>query len=60
MRPYADNPRLWRERAEEARVHAEQMHDPEARETMLSIAEGYEKMAEHAEQRLAEGRHLSS
>jgi len=41
----------WRARAEEARVHAEQMDDPVARGTMLKIAEEYEKLAQRAEAR---------
>lgn len=35
----------WRERAEEARTIAEQMRDPDARRTMLLIAENYEALA---------------
>ena len=49
---HINDPKHWRERAEEARVHAEQMADPEAKQTMLKIAEDYEKLAERAEQRL--------
>lgn len=41
----------WRERAEEARVHAHDMKEPIARETMLKIAEEYEKLAKRAEAR---------
>jgi len=41
----------WRARAEEARVHAEQMDDLVARGTMLKIAEEYEKLAQRAEAR---------
>jgi hypothetical protein len=37
-------PRHWRKRAEEARVHAEQLANPEARRMMLKIAEDYEKL----------------
>jgi hypothetical protein len=47
-----NDPKHWRERAEKARAHAEQMSDPEARQTMLEIAEDYEKLARRAEQRL--------
>jgi len=49
---HINDPKHWRERAEEARVHAEQMADPEAKQTMLKIAEDYEKLAQRAEQRL--------
>jgi hypothetical protein len=38
----------WRDRAEEARLIAEQMTDPHSRTTMFDIAAGYEMMAEHA------------
>ncbi len=41
----------WRERAEEVRASAEQMHDPVARETLFKIADDYEKLAQRAEQR---------
>ena len=34
-----DDPKHWRERPEEARVHAEQITDPESRKMMLKIAE---------------------
>jgi hypothetical protein len=41
----------WRARAEEARVHAEQMKEPVAQAEMLKIAEGYERLARRAEVR---------
>jgi hypothetical protein len=34
-----DDPSHWRERAEEARVHAEEISDPDAHQMMLRIAE---------------------
>ena len=46
-------PQHWRARAQEARAIAEQMDDPEARRTMLDIAERYEKIARHTEAKLA-------
>jgi hypothetical protein len=49
-----NNPQHWRDRAEEARVNAEQMSDPESRRMMLEIADGYVRLAERAEQRLRE------
>ena len=54
--PYADNPGLWRVRAEEARAQADQMSDPVLRRKMLLVAESYERMALRAEERLAEER----
>ena len=47
-----DDPEHWRARAEEARVHAEQMKDPETRRMMLGIAESYEQIARRADERL--------
>ena len=43
----------WKERAEEARVLAEQMTDPEAKRTMLEVAASYDKLAKRALERLA-------
>jgi hypothetical protein len=42
------NPRHWHHHAEEARTRAEQMNDPEARSTMLEIANSYDRIAERA------------
>jgi molecular chaperone GrpE (heat shock protein) len=47
-----NDPKHWRERAEEARVHAEQLTDPDSRKKMLRIAEDYEELARRAEKRL--------
>ena len=41
----------WDDRAEEARVVAEGMTDPEAKRAMLIVAENYEKIARRAEAR---------
>jgi hypothetical protein len=41
-----DDPEYWRSRAEEARVVAEQLSDPEAKRTMLRIATDYDRLAE--------------
>lgn len=38
----------WHARAEEARVLATQLTDIGARQTMLAIADGYERLARHA------------
>jgi hypothetical protein len=50
---YDDEPAVWRERAEEARILGEDMGDPFARRTMFGIADAYERMAERAEERLS-------
>ena len=42
------DPAHWRERAEDARRVAETLTDPKARQTMLEIAESYERLAERA------------
>jgi len=46
-----DDPAYWRGRAEEARTHADQMSDETSRQIMLKIADDYERLAQHAEQR---------
>ena len=43
----------WLERAREAREMAAQMQDGEAKQAMLSVAKGYEKVAKRAEAREA-------
>ena len=47
-----NDPKHWRDRAERARIHAEQMRDPDACRMMLETAAGYERLAKKAEQRL--------
>ena len=44
-------PAYWRERAEEARVRADEMRDRDTRAMMTMIAETYERMATLAEMR---------
>jgi hypothetical protein len=46
-----DDPNHWRARAEEARTLADEMSDETSRHVMLQIADGYERLAEHAEER---------
>jgi hypothetical protein len=41
----------WQERAEGARVHAEQLTDIGAKRMMLGIAETYQRLARRAERR---------
>ncbi len=45
------DPKHWRDRAEEARIKAELMSDEQAVQTMLHVAEQYERLAERAELR---------
>ena len=39
----------WRERADEARAQADQMHTESARKTLYEIAANYDQLAEQAE-----------
>jgi len=47
-----NDPKHWRDRAEEVRAHAEQMIDPDSKRKMLRIADDYEELARRAEKRL--------
>ena len=51
-RALMNDPGHWRKRATEARVHADELADVEAKRTMLDIANEYEKLAQRAEDRL--------
>ena len=51
-----NDPRHWRERAEEARRVAEDMVDPDAKRMMLNIADGYDRLAHHADRRVLTGK----
>ena len=48
-----NDPKHWRERAEEARTVAEQLTDLDSKRRMLRIADDYEELARRAEKRLA-------
>ena len=52
-----NDPKHWRDRAEEARAMAEALTDAEAKRLMHEIADGYERMARRAEDRRAAGGH---
>jgi len=47
-----DDPNHWRHRAEEARIHADQLDDLDARRMTFDIAASYELTASRAEERL--------
>ena len=51
-----NDPKPWRERAEEARAVADAMTDEKSRKMMLRIAGDYEELARRAELRLKEAR----
>ena len=48
-----DDPKHWRERADEARAIAAHLMNPQTRLEMLEIAQIYERLAARAEARLA-------
>ena len=50
-RSFLNDPRHWRERAEEARSRADQIPEPQSKNAMLRIAHDYEVLAERAEAR---------
>ena len=53
MRTLLDDAEHWWSRAEETRTIAELMNDPEAIRIMSDIAEGYDRLAERAAERVA-------
>jgi hypothetical protein len=47
------DPEHWRQRAKEARAIAGSLNDPEAKRSMLKIADEYDLLAQRAEERSA-------
>jgi hypothetical protein len=47
-----NDPEHWRDRAREKRELAERLRNEQAKQTMLRIANDYERLAERAEERL--------
>jgi hypothetical protein len=46
-----NDPAHWRQRAQEARSIADQLHDPAAKQAMLGVAQNYDQLATIAEKR---------
>jgi len=51
-----NDPKYWRERADEARTVADQTNDPKSKRKMLRIVKDYEELARRAERRLKQRR----
>jgi hypothetical protein len=49
-----NDPKHWRERAEQARALADELPDAEAKRRMLKLVGDYEELARRAEKRLRE------
>jgi hypothetical protein len=48
---FQDDPKHWRQRAQDARAAADRLDHPDDKEAMLEIAEGYEQLALLAEKK---------
>jgi hypothetical protein len=55
-----DDPEHWAKRAEEARAIAGELIDADARQMMLGIAEGYERLAKRAAERAKSHQRLAA
>jgi hypothetical protein len=49
--PYINDPKYWRERAEELRSIAKLLDDTEAKRQMRAIAASYDRLADHMQHR---------
>jgi hypothetical protein len=50
--PFINDPKYWRERAEETRSIVQLLNDQEAKRQMLAIAALYDRLANHMKQQL--------
>jgi hypothetical protein len=48
--PYIDDPKYWRERAEELRSISKLLDDAEAKRQLAAIAGNYDQLADHIKQ----------
>jgi hypothetical protein len=56
--PYSsvNNPKRWREQAEECRAYADAMTDAEAKRAMIEVATAYDRLAQRMEEaQMADG-----
>jgi hypothetical protein len=53
----ANDPEHWRKRAKDMRMLANEIKDPLSKETMLRIADDYERLAKRAQERANPGGH---
>jgi hypothetical protein len=49
---FINDPEHWRDRAREKRALSERLRNEQAKQTMLRIANDYERLAQRAEERL--------
>jgi hypothetical protein len=50
--PVIDDPKHWRIRADEARLMADSLADAVSEQIMLEVADGYERLAKRAAERM--------
>ena len=56
MSAFLNNPAHWHLRAQESRLLAAQLEDPEAKAAILKMADDYERLAVRAAKRLQEAK----